>query len=219
LCAAWAVLSAAAASATRAVWNDAHDGQAEERLAAVADDIARTERAMAEMRNSLAAAQSTLRAHEAIANQPDWSVLLAVLAQKIGDDVVLKGIRVHPAGATAAAGRTDPRRTTVMATPSGGPGGAGGEAPFVLEASAMAKTHAAANRFVLELERTGLFAKVTLLDTAREPFLVGEAIAFRLECSLDDPATPSDVKPSGNMTAQNGKMTTSTGSQASVGQQ
>jgi hypothetical protein len=38
------------------------------------------------------------------------------------------------------------------------------------------------------LERTGLFARVTLLDTTREAFLDSEAIAFKLECSLDAPA-------------------------------
>lgn len=221
MCAAWAVLLVVAAVAIRVVWGGDGDAQAGDRLAAVSDDIARTERAMAETRNQLAAAQSTLRAHEAIANQPDWSILLAVLARKIGDDVVLKGVRVHPAGASASAARTDPRRTTVMAAPgAGGPGGAGGpiaEPPFVLEASGMAKTHAAANRFVLELEKTGLFAKVTLLDTAREPFLVGEAIAFRLECSLDEPGNASATAP-GNAPGQGGKTQTN-GAQASVERQ
>src|SRR5688500_18708586 len=144
-CAAWAVLSVAAAGATRAMWADAGDGQAEERLAAVNEDIERTERATAEVHKQLAAAQSTLRANESIANQPDWSVLLAVLGQKIGDDVVLKGCRVHPAGA-AALGRSDPRRTTVMVQPAPGAAPGTGETPFVLQASGMAKSHAAANR-------------------------------------------------------------------------
>ena len=43
----------------------------------------------------------------------------------------------------------------------------------------------AANRFVLRLEQAGLFSKVSLLDTAREPFFDKNLIAFRLECALN----------------------------------
>jgi hypothetical protein len=184
-CAAWAVVSAAAAAGSHALWRDAEDAQAEDRYATVSEDIERTERAISTVRGQLAAAQSTLRAHEAIANQPDWSVLLAVLARRMGQEVVLKSVHVHPAGATAAA-RSDPRRTTVVQQ---SPSAAGGDSvPFVLEASGMARSHLAANRFVRALDETKLFARVFVLDTAREPFLNGTAIAFRLECSLDEPA-------------------------------
>ena len=59
----------------------------------------------------------------------------------------------------------------------------------------MALDHAAANKFVLRLEQTGLFSKVSLLDTAREPFFDKNLIAFRLECALNHspraPAAPA----------------------------
>jgi hypothetical protein len=184
-CAVWAVMSATAAGATHVMWRTAMDPQAQERLAQVEDEIERTDRAIGTARAQLAAAQSTLRANEAISNQPDWGVLLAVLAQSIKEDVVLKSCHVHPAGrrgdarrAPAAAG------TSVTSATSGG----GAEAvPFVLDANGMAKDLEAAHRFVDELEKTGLFARVTLLDTSREPFINSDAIAFHLSCSLDEP--------------------------------
>src|SRR2546421_12625776 len=79
-CAGWAVLSVSAAASSHALWRDAEEAQAEDRYATVSEDIERTDRAIAAVRSQLAAAQSTLRAHEAIANPPDWSILLAGVA-------------------------------------------------------------------------------------------------------------------------------------------
>jgi hypothetical protein len=190
-CAVWAVVSVAAAGVARAMWTAPGDAEADERLAAVAEDVERTERAIAATGAQLAAAQSTLRANQAIASQPDWSVLLAVLAREIKDDVVLKSCHVHPAGSTAGR-RSEARRAPAAQAAPGAAGAAGANAPetppFVLEANGTARTLAAAHRFVSDLERTGLFARVTLLDTTREVYLTEGAIAFRLECSLDDPA-------------------------------
>jgi hypothetical protein len=207
VCCAWAVASAVAAGAAHAMWRQVEDPQSEERLAAVADDVERTDRAIATARMQLAAAQSTLRANEAIASQPDWSILLAVLARGIGDDVVLRSCHVHPAGGTA--GRRPEARRTAVAPAAPSPTGAGATAttaagpieesvPFVLEANGMARTLAAAHRFLNDLEKTGLFARVSLLDTTREPYLTEGAIAFRLECSLDEPAP---VPPAGGVQA------------------
>jgi len=192
-CAVWAVMSVIAAGATQAMWRTAADPQAEERLALVADEIERTDRAIAATRAQLAAAQSTLRAKEAIANQPDWGVLLAVLAQSIKQDVVLKNCHVHPAGRRPGEVRRAP--AAVAPSASSSTGAAAESVPFVLDANGMAKDLEAAHRFVSDLEKTGLFARVTLLDTAREPFINGDAIAFRLECSLDEPAAGSPGAP------------------------
>ena len=184
-CAVWGVLSVIAAGVAHATWRPANDPLAGERLAAVMGDIERTERAITATRVQLAAAQSTLRANEAIASQPDWSVLLAVLARAIKDDVVLQSCHVHPAGTTPGS-RAELRR---VVAPAAGTGGAAVEATsFVLDAKGMAKNLAAAHRFVDDLEHTGLFARVTLLNTTQEAYLAGEATAFNIECSLDEPA-------------------------------
>jgi hypothetical protein len=42
----------------------------------------------------------------------------------------------------------------------------------------------------LRLEQTGLFSKVTLLDTGREAFNNTNVIAFRLQCQFGEPRQP-----------------------------
>src|SRR5581483_11720777 len=86
-CAAWAALSVAAAVLAHAVWR-VEDPQVGERLARMNEEVTRTERALGDVRLQLAKAHSSLRGNEAIAAQPDWSILLALLGKQVGDDVV-----------------------------------------------------------------------------------------------------------------------------------
>ena len=206
-CAAWAVVALLAGGAAHVVWRGA-DGRTDERLAKVAEEMRQTERAIASVQAELATARAALRSNQAIANQPDWSILLALLGQKVGDGVVLKSCNVRPPSAARGAGygaaRVDARRAASQQPRAPRPAGdAGG---FRLEVSGVARSHAAANDFVLRLEseRT-LFSKVTLLDTAREPFLDRDAVAFRLECSLDQSPLAAGNAAAGSVaTAQGG---------------
>jgi hypothetical protein len=58
----------------------------------------------------------------------------------------------------------------------------------------LAQSQLAVTKFVLRLEKVGLFSKVTLLDTSREPFRETEATSFRLECIID-PTPPVAIAP------------------------
>ena len=185
-CCAWAALSVAATVASHAVWHD-RQPQSAERLAKVSQEMEQTERAIAHVRAKLASAQSTLRANQAITTQPDWSIVLALLGKQAKGDIVLKTCNVRPAtgtrGVLVSPPRPDQRRPTARQT---GDGPAQPEAPpYLLETSGLASSHAAANQFILRLEQTGLFSKVTLLETAREAFLDGNKVAFRVECTFD----------------------------------
>lgn len=200
-CAAWGMLSLAAACMAHAVWRPG-DPEAARRLAEVNQEVQQTERASTALRAKLAAAQSTLRANQAIACQPDWSILLGLLGQQVGDRVVLKSCNVRPSTARAAAQaprRAEPRR--VAARPEPQSAAALEAPPFVLEASGIAVDHASANEFVLRLEQTGLFSRVSLLDTAREPFFDKNAIAFRLECALNQAPVQERAAPANRATA------------------
>ena len=48
----------------------------------------------------------------------------------------------------------------------------------------MGRSQSAVAQYVLRLETMGLFAKVNLVETRREPFLDGQAIAFRVACDF-----------------------------------
>ncbi len=140
---------------------------------AQADELARHDAELIQIQ----ASQSTLRpqlaeqglvlaAGRSIADQPDWSLLLTFLADEVlGDQVVLSGCTLGPAHATAQAKElTDPSLTLTL--------------------TGYTRTTPDVSRFVLRLERTGLFDRVTLTRTQREPYLDGQAIAFEVRCLM-----------------------------------
>ena len=93
--------------------------------------------------------------------QADWSDLLAVLGAKLGDEVVLREVRLAQA-----------RSQTVR--------------QYTLEIRGLARTQESVSRFVAALEEMKLFEQVRLLRTGREPFLADSLITFDVECSLSD---------------------------------
>ncbi len=114
----------------------------------------------------------------AVGEQPDWSLLLAMLSSALGDETVLRSIRLQapPEAAPGAAGG------------SGTPGGAAAARtlqPITLEVTGLGRTQQVVSEFVLRLEHTPLFEMVRLVDTRREPFLNDHAVVFRIECVLD----------------------------------
>jgi hypothetical protein len=190
LCAGWLVLSVAAAAVPHLAWRGG-DPQAGERLARVNEEIERTERSLADAQAQLAQAQSSLRANQMIAAQPDWSIVLALLGQDVGKDVLLKTCSVRPSSGprAAPAPRADARRTAPRPASDAAPVAAPTTeaVPYVLEASGLAEDNAAANDFVLRLEKSPIFSRVTLLDTAGDTFLEKNRVNFRLECVLGKP--------------------------------
>jgi hypothetical protein len=53
-----------------------------------------------------------------------------------------------------------------------------------LRLSGLGRSQAAVAQFVLQLETTDLFEHVSLLQTTRQQYLGGEAVAFELDCPL-----------------------------------
>jgi len=114
--------------------------------------------------------EEKLRSAQAVGRQPDWGVLLGLLARNVDDDVVLEFCRLRQSdrprsgkGASAAA-RLDQ--------------------PLVLDLGGLAMSQAVVSRFVLRLEKTGLFDQVRLVNTNQREFLKKDAVVFRLECLL-----------------------------------
>src|SRR4051794_9483600 len=86
------------------------DPQLENRLTAVGLTIDQTSKSVATAKGELDRAQSTLRASRSIAEQPDWSALLALLASKSGEEIVLKGCAVRPRDPERPAALPDPKK-------------------------------------------------------------------------------------------------------------
>ena len=152
------------------------DPQVHQQIARADEEIHRSERSLADEKTKLAADENRLAAAREIAEQPDWSLLLTLLAQKTDDQMVLRSCQLRPASdLTGDAKTTDARPTSGL----------------VVIVTGVARTPQNAQQYVIRLEKTGLFERVTLVETRREPFLNGEASAFRADCVLPTSATPS----------------------------
>ena len=133
------------------------------------------------MRGELGAAQRRLVLNRAVGRQTDWSVMMALLARTLEDDIVLKRCRLElqafeqPKPDAPGRGRSGP----MAPSPPAGTG------LFVVRLSGLGRTQASVSQFLLRLEKTGLFDKVTLIKTGREPFLTEQAVAFELDCEID----------------------------------
>jgi Tfp pilus assembly protein PilN len=115
----------------------------------------------------LAAARVRHAAALSLTAQPDWGNLLSVLGDKLGEEVVLRDVRLVQSKSAA-------------------------QRQYTLEMRGLARTQASVSTFVASLEELKLFDQVRLLRTGREPFLSDSVITFDLECSLSDaPDKPS----------------------------
>jgi Tfp pilus assembly protein PilN len=116
----------------------------------------------------LTLAQQRMQAGRAIGQQPDWGSLLKVLAQNLGDRIVLDSCQL---------------RKVPLVGESLPPDDASNE-PLLLELSGWANAQADVSAYVLRLEQTGLFGEVKLVKTNRQSFLDRQAVAFQLECTF-----------------------------------
>jgi hypothetical protein len=129
------------------------------------------------LRVSLAEASNQIAAARSLAQSPDWSLLLAMVAKNLNDDVVLERCSLAPVDT----GPDD--------KPSAPPAGAAraGEVlyqRYLLDLSGFAQTQTGVSQFVLRLEKSRLFDGVRLIGTQRRPFMDGQAVSFRIECAL-----------------------------------
>lgn len=144
------------------------------------NDVIETGRlSLGDLRSALEHSTSILRANRAVGSQPDWGVLLALVGEATRGEILLRVCRLEPTsraslgpggGLTAPVAGSDERERPNAIT---------------LELGGVGQTQQAVAQFVLRMEQMPLFEHVKLIDTKLEPFLSGEAVAFRLQCQLD----------------------------------
>jgi Tfp pilus assembly protein PilN len=130
-------------------------------LAAVETRLADSNRALKARQASLAEAEANHRANELVGEQPDWSMLLGLLGRTVGQEVVLEQVALRP---------PDPNSKVYQ--------------PPVLALNGLGRTHGAVTGFVLRLEETKVFSKVTIQETKRTATPATEAISFRVEAVI-----------------------------------
>ena len=113
-------------------------------------------------------AEASLAAGRRVGDEPDWAVLLALLAHWLDDKAVLTRARLSPLNDVPHPDDDlDQRRQ------------------YRLELVGLAANQAEVSRLVLRLEQAPIFNEVKLVHTQREPFLDDrQAVGFRIECKL-----------------------------------
>jgi len=214
VCTVYCVLLVAAYGALHAVWG--HSGQVlEHDVVTVAGDISATEKEVKLVRPKLNDARLTLDASRGVGSQPDWSVLLALLAGEMrethhGD--LLHMIREGMGG--AALGLNAPAELNGLLAPmlddftkqivlascelepvrgvapalnaAAGQSLAATQPTYTLFLTGMGRSQGSISQYVLRLEQTGLFDRVTLIESKRTPFGEGEAVSFRIGCTMGE---------------------------------
>ena len=132
------------------------------------------------LRRELSEARVRLEADKAIGDPPDWSVLLTLLGEETNDNVVLSTCGLAPVGPDdGPAGRG--KAALSAGSPSSVPLG---RRRFRIELNGFGRTQTDVSQFLLRLEQVGLFRAVRLMQSDRARFLDGDAVAFRIECSV-----------------------------------
>lgn len=135
-------------------------------------EVEEAKKEAATLRARISGETSRLQASRAVGEQPDWSLLLALLSETLGDRAVLRSVRLEDGNTVGDAA---------------GESGDAAARPVTLALSGLGQTQQVVSQLVLRLEQTPLFKSVRLIDTRREPFLAGHAVAFRIECVLEAP--------------------------------
>jgi len=145
--------------------------------------IADSKRSIAALQKELVASRWKLDTFRGVGQQPDWSVMLKLVTEALGKEVVLRscelneiGVPVGPAPSVGRAGVNIPVSDVADSKE---------KIAFVLTINGFGRSQTAVSQFVLRMERAGMFDSVRLVSTIREPFLNAKAIAFRLKCRLD----------------------------------
>jgi len=132
--------------------------------------IQSADRAIRMLQGELATKEATLKANQALEGQPDWSCLLSLLAQSLGEGAVVKRCELKP--------RSPAGPVTSASAPQ-----KEGDA-YALKVNGAGRTVADVLQFAGVLERSGLFDQIRLVKTDTEPFLSATATSFEMEASL-----------------------------------
>lgn len=177
ICLAYAVVLGIGCGIYRSGWPVG--GDLADELQAVAAQIEQSNQSITERSDDLAQARLIHAAAQRVADQPDWSVLLALIDQTLGDDIVLNRCRLDQMDPSGDSMALPVSNAEALDRPLD-------EMPkaYTFALSGYGRDPESVAQFVLRLERLDLFGQVTAMRTSRTSFLGGTAIAFEVVCTL-----------------------------------
>lgn len=147
-------------------WQDEEDST-QYQIELVTEQINHTNKVILNIRSKLVDRSRALHASRMLSETPDWSAMLRLMADTLGDDIVLSHcglLKSERSIRTQAEGQ------------AGGP-------LLILQLSGFAHAQAEISQFALRLEQTSLFEEVNVM-MKREPFRGEPAISFTLNCFI-----------------------------------
>ncbi|MCP4379489.1 MAG: PilN domain-containing protein [bacterium] len=144
------------------------------------DSIRKYGKTIVVLQKQLVSSRWKLDTFKGVGQQPDWSVVLTLLADGLGNEVVLSGCELDEIRIPLDSDASGNQQPT-----SGALEDKKQKMAFVLSVSGFGRSQTAVSQFVLRMERSGLFDNVRLVSTVREPFLNAKAVAFRLKCRFE----------------------------------
>ena len=116
----------------------------------------------------LAGVQREVYSARSLSEQPDLSLLLGLISQTVDERIILSRCELTESPPAEKGGEAE----------SANIGGA------VLRLDGFGRTQTAVDAFVLQLETTGVFDHVSLLQSHSQSVLGTDAAAFRIECAM-----------------------------------
>lgn len=163
---AWAALLMAAYGWLCVAWPGPSSMLAAE-LVSQREHAAELVRLRAQLQRESSELESARQATLAIRDLPDWSVLLRLLPTRAGGRVVFTSCTLAP-------------------EPSASSRKAGRVSSFVLVLQGLVPDPRAATDLTVDLERLGVFDRVSLVETQRSGDGEDQRLSFRIECVVND---------------------------------
>ena len=143
------------------------------RLNEVRNTAQAAEQRMEQLKIRLGQTRQLLHADRLITQRPDWSIMLTLIAETLGDDVVLRACRLSTPGPTA-------NRSVDEQGPA--------HSPQTLHLHGIATVPLSVSQLALRLEEMDLFSRVAVEETRRESFGHRKVVNFSIECVIEDGA-------------------------------
>ena len=141
-------------------------------IKAVADEVHRSKELVNELQPQLRRANAIIAATHNVGDEPDWSLLLRLLASLLGEEVFLTSCQLKP----AAEPDPDFEEPIDRKMPTS----------YALYLKGRGRSQTAVSHFALKLEQTALFGSVTLIKTHSPPAKSHEAVDFSIQCQLGE---------------------------------
>lgn len=122
------------------------------------------------LRRTLADRARRVEAVRAIADHPNWSILLEMLATLRGSDVVLERVAIEPDAEPGAGAKP----------------GVAPKPRYLITIEGLARSNAAVLEYALAIQRVGIFESVRPEQTRQRDSGAGDLFGFQLKCVLGE---------------------------------